>query len=172
MNFSGFSTQLQKLRSQLRRSYIISSPMCLRQCSQSPYSPIWSWHFYRWTEEDWKDDVVPAMLKTTLALISFQTSFSLNWGMPLALSLSFIAGKMSNIEGIEKSTEDDINNDNIVEIAKSTTEDYDYSPPSYKAPVKEPPQLKTTPQGKFNCRHHHYHHNSWNISCTSSICFR
>lgn len=55
-------------------------------------------------------------------------------------------GKMSNIEGIEKSTEDDINNDNIAEIAKSTTEDYDYSPPSYEAPVKQPPQLKTTPQ--------------------------
>ena len=78
--------------------------------------------------------------------------------MPLALSLSFVAGKMSNIEGIEKSTEDDINNDNIAEIAKSTTEDYDYSPPSYEAPVKQPPQLKTTPQGKFSCRHHHYHY--------------
>ncbi|XP_015776476.1 PREDICTED: uncharacterized protein LOC107354506 [Acropora digitifera] len=55
-------------------------------------------------------------------------------------------GKLTNIEGIEKSTEDDINKDNIAEIAKSTTEDYDYGPESYKAAVKQAPKPITMPQ--------------------------
>ncbi|XP_067052548.1 uncharacterized protein [Acropora muricata] len=55
-------------------------------------------------------------------------------------------GKLKNIEGIEKSTEDDINKDNIAEIAKSTTEDYDYGPESYKAAVKQAPKPITMPQ--------------------------
>ena len=61
--------------------------------------------------------------------------------MPLSL-----AGKLQNIEGIEKSTEDDINKDNIEEIAKSTTEDYHYQIPS---PVSAKPKPKTIPQGKI-----------------------
>lgn len=58
------------------------------------------------------------------------------------------AGKLLNIEGIEKSTEDDINNDNIAEIAKSTTEDYHYKIPSPVPAVKKAPKPKTIPQGK------------------------
>ncbi|KAL9979464.1 hypothetical protein ACROYT_G017135 [Oculina patagonica] len=54
-------------------------------------------------------------------------------------------GKLKNIEGIAKSTEDDINNDNIAEIAKSTTEDYHYTPAHVPA-VKKAPKPKTIPQ--------------------------
>jgi len=57
------------------------------------------------------------------------------------------AGKLQNIEGIEKSTEDDINKDNIDEIAKSTTEDYHYKIPSPVPAVKKAPKPKTIPQG-------------------------
>ena len=62
---------------------------------------------------------------------------------------SRIAGKLQNIEGIEKSTEDDVNKDNIAEIAKSTTEDYDYGPESYRAAVKQAPKPITMPQGGY-----------------------
>lgn len=58
------------------------------------------------------------------------------------------AGKLFNIEGIKKSTEDDINKDNIAEIAKSTTEDYHYKIPSPVPAVKKAPKPKTIPQGK------------------------
>ena len=64
--------------------------------------------------------------------------------MPLYL----FAGKLQNIEEIEKSTEDDINKDNIEEIAKSTTEDYHYKIPSPVSVVKKTPKPKTIPQGK------------------------
>lgn len=73
---------------------------------------------------------------------------------------SRIAGKLKNIEGIEKSTEDDINNDNIAEIAKSTTEDYNYNSESYKAAVKQAPKPITIPQGGYwfwHSRHFHHH---------------
>lgn len=60
----------------------------------------------------------------------------------------FVAGKLQNIEGIEKSTEDDINKDNIEEIEKSTTEDYHYKIPSPVPAVKKAPKPKTIPQGK------------------------
>lgn len=60
----------------------------------------------------------------------------------------FFAGKLQNIEGIEKSTEDDINKDNIAEIAKSATEDYHYKIPSPVSAVKKAPKPKTIPQGK------------------------
>lgn len=56
---------------------------------------------------------------------------------------SFSAGKLQNIEGIAESTEDDINNDNIAEIAKSTTEDYHY----LASALKKAPKAKTIPQG-------------------------
>lgn len=64
------------------------------------------------------------------------------------LPLYLFAGKLQNIEGIEKSTEDDINKDNIEEIAKSTTEDYHYKIPSPVPAVKKAPKPKTIPQGK------------------------
>lgn len=56
---------------------------------------------------------------------------------------SFSAGKLQNIEAIAESTEDDINNDNIAEIAKSTTEDYHY----LASALKKAPKAKTIPQG-------------------------
>lgn len=57
--------------------------------------------------------------------------------------LLFSAGKLQNIEGIAESTEDDINNDNIAEIVKSTTEDYHY----LASALKKAPKAKTIPQG-------------------------
>ena len=62
--------------------------------------------------------------------------------------LSF-TGKLRNIEGIAKSTEDDINTDNIAEIAKSTTEDYHFTP-SRVPGVKQALKPKTIPQGILN----------------------
>ena len=59
-------------------------------------------------------------------------------------NVSFFAGKLQNIEGIAESTEDDINNDNIAEIARSTTEDYHYLASALK---KTPTKPKTIPQG-------------------------
>ncbi|PFX33492.1 uncharacterized protein LOC111337373 [Stylophora pistillata] len=55
-------------------------------------------------------------------------------------------GKLKNIEGIEKSTVDDVNNDNIAEIAKSTTEDFHYSVPSPLPVAKKVHKPKTIPQ--------------------------
>ncbi|KAJ7357547.1 hypothetical protein OS493_024354 [Desmophyllum pertusum] len=57
-------------------------------------------------------------------------------------------GKLQNIEGIEKSTEDDINKDNIAEIAKSATEDFHFKIPSPIPVVKKAP--KTIPQGTLD----------------------
>ena len=51
--------------------------------------------------------------------------------------------------GIEKSTEDDINRDNIAEIAKSTTEDFHYSIPSPLPVAKKESKPKTIPQGEI-----------------------
>ena len=64
------------------------------------------------------------------------------------MPIPFFAGKLKNIEGIEKSTEDDVNNENIAEIAKSTTEDYNFKVPSPVPAVKKPPKPKTIPQGR------------------------
>lgn len=62
---------------------------------------------------------------------------------PTVQNASFFAGKLQNIEGIAESTEDDINNENIAEIAKSTTEDYHYLASASKKASKP----KTIPQG-------------------------
>lgn len=74
--------------------------------------------------------------------------------MLITLNTPLFAGKLSNIVGIAKSTEDDINNDNIAEIAKSTTEDYHFKIPLSAPVVKKAPKPKTIPQGKHGlCEH-------------------
>ena len=51
-------------------------------------------------------------------------------------------GKLNNIEGIAQSTEDDINRENIDEIAKAATEDYHFVPLSPVPTTKKPLQAK------------------------------
>ena len=68
---------------------------------------------------------------------------------PTVQNASFFAGKLQNIEGIAESTEDDINNENIAEIAKSTTEDYHY----VASASKKAPKPKTIPQGTWLNEH-------------------